>query len=204
MLLPLLAFAATYMAVIGLATVHFDRNLLPLFPALAVAAGLATDAITRWIRAFRPSRWRTLAFALLTLLAALTLLPAVSADVRQDRLLGHDDTRTQALAALSARVPANALVVREAFTPQLEWTHPQTLEVVSLGDHPLAWYARQGCQFAVVSSWQEGPVLAAPDRAPAAAAVYRQLAEQPLLLEVTGDAATPGPTIRVYRLPAGG
>jgi 4-amino-4-deoxy-L-arabinose transferase-like glycosyltransferase len=103
--LLLVAFPVCFYLYMGAQGRFFGRWLLPIYPALCVLAGYAVVTIG----AKRA--------ALIAGLTALVCAQGVLASVHIDRVLGREDTRTQALGWVSANVPAGAPVVVEPFVP---------------------------------------------------------------------------------------
>ena len=91
---------------------HFARWLMPVYPVLALLAGVAltrvANAVTR-----RPA----LRAAALGLLLAVVLVQPLVADIRTARLLGRDDTRQLTRDFLLRTLPLGARVVVEPGVP---------------------------------------------------------------------------------------
>jgi 4-amino-4-deoxy-L-arabinose transferase-like glycosyltransferase len=105
LLLALPVFLYLYMGSQGR---YFGRWLLPAYPMLCILAGYGVVALATALR--RP--------ALLTVvLGAVVCAQGLVASVHVDRVLGREDTRTQALDWLRANVPEGERVVVEPFVP---------------------------------------------------------------------------------------
>jgi 4-amino-4-deoxy-L-arabinose transferase-like glycosyltransferase len=114
-------YAVCYLVLIGTQFVHFDRNALPLYPALAILLGLAVSTGTGAIRrlfADRPehANYATVAAGVVVSLAVLAvpLLGSLTVPATLD-----DTARTQARDWLTAHVPAGSTVVDESYGPYL-------------------------------------------------------------------------------------
>jgi hypothetical protein len=96
----LVAFMIVDAIVLAIPPTHFERNLLPIAPILAVGSALALTQPGVWAaaadRAVRTRVARLAARGALVALLALTLLPTIQFDVAQARKLRRSDTRTVA------------------------------------------------------------------------------------------------------------
>jgi 4-amino-4-deoxy-L-arabinose transferase-like glycosyltransferase len=104
----LLAFPVFLYLYMGAQGRYFGRWLLPAYPVLCVLAGYGVVSLATALR--RPA---LLAVVFGVLLCAQGLLASVHAG----RVLGREDTRTQALDWLRANVPAGERIVVEPFVP---------------------------------------------------------------------------------------
>jgi len=121
------AFAVADFSLIASQTVKFDRNLLPLLPALILltgfaAAWLAELAAQRWAATPQPGK---LAAAAVTVAVTAALLPAVIAAAGIPQTL-DEAPRTEAAAWLEAHVPKGSSVVNENYGP---WLNPASYHV---------------------------------------------------------------------------
>ena len=106
--LLLLAFPVFLYLFMGAQGRYFGRWLLPAYPVLCVLAGYGAVALATALR--RP--------ALLSAVFAVALCAqGLLASVHVDRVLGREDTRTEALDWLRANVPAGGRIVVEPFVP---------------------------------------------------------------------------------------
>ncbi|MCC6626292.1 MAG: glycosyltransferase family 39 protein [Chloroflexi bacterium] len=194
---PLLSYA-------GLAgyIVHFERNLLPLFPFLALfAARFLTDAAD-WLTERIP-RARPAALPLTLLLGALLALPPGRAAAETAAYLTRPDSRVAAVAWLTAHVPPGALVLAD-LEPHL-WGGTPTIHSAELvakpHDHPLEWFSARGYQYLVTNEDRYDKYIAARARYAAQAAAYDRIFAEATELARFGDTDDYlGPEIRIFRL----
>jgi 4-amino-4-deoxy-L-arabinose transferase-like glycosyltransferase len=93
----LIAFLVVYAALVGFSHEVFFRYVMPMLPALCLAAG----GLMRLARGPRATSAAALA-------ALVLMVPSAAASVAGDRLLGATDTRQQAAAWLTANAPAGS------------------------------------------------------------------------------------------------
>ncbi|MEY9863266.1 4-amino-4-deoxy-L-arabinose transferase-like glycosyltransferase [Catenulispora sp. GAS73] len=152
------AYVIPQFLLLAVMTVRFDRNLVPLTPALAVLAGVAVPAV------FPRTRRRAVA----AVTAAAAFIPLVSAVTLYPRLDEH--SRVQAAAWVAAHVPGRAPVAVESYGP---WLDPARYHLV-----PLTFAAdRPGVQVRalILTEHAAGRFLADPARHPGEAAAYRAI-----------------------------
>ena len=106
-LFPLLMFL--YLSTAGR---HFARWLMPVYPVLALLAGVALAQAASAI-----SRRPAVRAVALGLLLAVVLAQPLAADIRTARLFGNDDTRQMTRDYLLSTLPHNARVVVEPAVP---------------------------------------------------------------------------------------
>ena len=107
--LLLVAFPVAFYLYMGAQGRFFGRWLLPVYPALCVLAAYAAVVAADRLRAHRG--WA------LAGIAALLCVQGLLASVHVDRVLGREDTRTEALRWIDGHVPPRARVVVEPFVP---------------------------------------------------------------------------------------
>jgi 4-amino-4-deoxy-L-arabinose transferase-like glycosyltransferase len=88
---------------------HFGRWLMPIYPALAVLAGIAVVAAVDAVR-WRPA-------ALLALCALALGIQGLAQSIHIDTVLSRTDTRTTARNWMDEHIPDGAKVVVEPFVP---------------------------------------------------------------------------------------
>jgi len=210
-------FVVSWWFAVGSWSMKASRYALPLLPPLAVLAGAALEELRTLRRV--PARVVLAVGAAALLLPAMVRLPA---EWRQTR----PDTRTLARRWIDANVPRGAMVVTEAYGPELlgpldlipleaelrrrvEGTAPVygVLRIPMLQVHPElsarfydpALYA--ACDYLVVSSTVRDRYLADPAGFPVQAAFYHAV-DQGLakVAEFVPDGG-PGPTVVVYKNP---
>ncbi len=180
-----------YLAYVSSWSVRYERNLMPLLPALLLFVGLA---VTEMLDRLRPKRGR-LALVALTLVVTWPPLQSSQALLRNLRL---PDTRTRALEWIQANLPAGAHIAREEYTPQLGSHRYRVTYVQVLATRPYAWYLREGVDYLVASSL----IYERFRDTPGLGDFYRFAFERlPLVAEFRPDAHTTGPTIRILHVP---
>lgn len=207
----LLAFPVLYLLFIGRFPVHFDRNLVPVLPVLALLGAAGARAAAEALRHGGGKARRGL--AVLAAAAAVGLTGWALAGPGRDSLAlvreaTLPDTRVAAMRWAGAHLPPGARVLREPHTP--------ALELLMLGEKPrlavttLEWSVASAppaqvaaADYLVLSSGMYDRFLAHPQRHPAEAAFYRAVfARYRLAAEFAPEAGrTVGPTIRIYARP---
>jgi 4-amino-4-deoxy-L-arabinose transferase-like glycosyltransferase len=206
----LVGFGVVFLIEICLSPLHWERWLLPILPVLAVLAGLAVERAAALVP--RGGGW--VAAGLAVTLAAGPASQAVQNGLMQRR----PSTRVVAREWMLEHVAPGTHVAAEWYTAALvpadfsgygsdrlsRLANFSVLERFSLGSgRTVSDYARNGFRYLVVSSAVYDRFLAAAERRPTEAAFYRELfASGHLLQEIIPTPTRPGPTIRVYELPA--
>lgn len=108
-------FVIAYFALLSSVVVRFERNLLPLIPALAVLVVLGGLAI--WDRA--RARWGRVGTALMAAVVAIAVVWMAVGSAHQIRA-SLTDQKAQATAWLRSHVPAGATVVIDPYSPYLD------------------------------------------------------------------------------------
>jgi 4-amino-4-deoxy-L-arabinose transferase-like glycosyltransferase len=103
--LLLVAFPVCFYLYMGAQGRFFGRWLMPIYPALSVLAGYALVQLS------------ARRVAVLAGVTALVCVQGAWASLHVDRVLGREDTRTQALAWIQANVPRGDSLVVEPFIP---------------------------------------------------------------------------------------
>jgi hypothetical protein len=122
------AFAVADFGLIASQTVRFDRNLLPLLPALILLTGFAAA----WLAELAAERWSATAepgkLAVVTAALAAVLVPAVIGAVGVRQTLA-ESPRTETVAWIEAHVPKGSSVVNEDYGP---WINPGLYRVTQV------------------------------------------------------------------------
>jgi hypothetical protein len=135
-------FAICFFILIASQTVRFDRDLIPLLPALILLTGFAAA----WIAELVASRWRGMPGlgrpALAGVAAIGVLVPALVSALGVPQTL-DDAPKTEALAWLEAHVPKGAPIVNENYGPWIDAglfqvTHVSYVVSVQLPSDPQA------------------------------------------------------------------
>ncbi|WP_194908910.1 glycosyltransferase family 39 protein [Catenulispora rubra] len=161
-----LAYVIPQFLLLAVMTVRFDRNLVPLTPALAVLAGVAVPAVVPAVVPWM--RRRAVGAAAVAVIVTAAFIPLASAVRLYPRLDEH--SRVQAAGWVAAHVPGHAPVAVESYGP---WLDPARYHLV-----PLTFAAdRPGvrARALILTEHAAGRFLADPAHHPAEAAAYRAL-----------------------------
>jgi hypothetical protein len=209
--LPVAAFATVFFSIAALSPRQYDRNLLPLLPCLAVAAGIALSSLGAGLAGLLPKRPITtpssppglappiIAGVLVAGLLAVALLPAAVRQATAALEPALPDTRTLAVDWVRANIPAGSTMAREGYTPQVGAqyrVHP----TLYLSDVSLAEYRRLGVRYLIASESAYFRFLV-PGAPAAAAGFYGELFTLPEVGRVERQPGQQGPLIRIFELP---
>ena len=168
-------FALANFILIARETVRFDRDLLPLLPALILLNGFAAAWLAELLARRRPGMMpRAGRLAVATAVVVAALIPAVIGAAGVSETL-DEAPRTEAAAWLEAHLPRGASVVNENYGPWLETgafnlTHVSYVLAVTL---PVA-----DPQAIILTDEGSGRFMGDPKTYPAQAAVYKALLAQ--------------------------
>jgi 4-amino-4-deoxy-L-arabinose transferase-like glycosyltransferase len=154
------AYAIPQFVLLAVMTVRFDRNLVPLTPALAVLAGVAVPAV------FPRTHRRAVAVA--AIIATVALIPLASAATLYPRLDEH--SRVQAAAWVTRHVPGNVPVAVESYGPWLDPSRYRLVPLTFAADKP-AVRARA----LILTEHAAGRFLSDPAHHPREAAAYGEI-----------------------------
>lgn len=160
---PLIVFtgAAVYFVVIATPRVHFGRNLVPLWPLLALLAAEGLFGLASALSAIRPSlttpltalRKLSLANVIVACLFIICLVPSLAFSVRADALRSSTDVRTTATEWVAQNIPAGTHIAIESYTVTLDHQkYDETYMGCGLIAKPFDWYEANHIQYAVASS----------------------------------------------------
>jgi hypothetical protein len=110
----LVIFPVVLFLYMGTQTRYFGRWLLPMYPALAILAGVGVTRVAELVRG--RGAW-ALSGVLTAVITALVLIQPVAADVRTMNVLGREDTRQIARDYLVSHLPRSARTVIEPAVP---------------------------------------------------------------------------------------
>jgi 4-amino-4-deoxy-L-arabinose transferase-like glycosyltransferase len=151
------AYAIAQFLLLAVMTVRFDRNLVPLTPALAILAGVAVPTVFPRIHS------RTVAAV-----TAAAFIPLASAATLYPRLDEH--SRVQAAAWVARHVPGHVPVAVESYGPWLDPSRYHLVPLTFAADKP-AVRARA----LILTQHAAGRFLADPAHHPREAAAYREI-----------------------------
>ncbi len=193
--LVLASFPVAYFLFVGQYKVRFDRNALVLVGMTAVFAGIGIERTGAWLgRRARPGGSALPALVLVLLTVALPVRSAA----RRVAALTEPDRRWLAQEWIETHLPEGARIAREHATPPLS---SGRFHVADLG--PDGLITAQCCdsyEYLVASGGDYQRYLAAPNRYPKEAKLYRELFARYQLLKEFDAPGTAGPVIRIYRV----
>lgn len=108
--LVLLPVAAVHFMIMCQHDLRWERWMVPVLPVLALAAGMAANALVAKLRAWRGPALGTGALAALAVFPGVLIIPAIA-----ESAMRMNDTRQQATQWLEARAPAEATIMIEHF-----------------------------------------------------------------------------------------
>jgi len=206
------AFVLAYLVIASLPRLHYERNLVPILPYMAVGGGVAVALA--WSRLLEvsgrrtgpaggrhPSRspaWlRILVLGALIVILVLPTITSVSAGLR----LRRPDTRDTALGWMLDNLPRRTAIARELGSPQTSLDQFRFRGSYFLWQQDLAWYRDHGVRYLVASSTTYDRFVGRSNEA--GDAFYRELFALPEVFRVNAGDDRPGPTIRIFRLDPG-
>ncbi len=212
--------ALAYFILVAVPKVHFERNLVPLWPLLAILAaeGLVALALAvawvgrtvgRWSRqgsltALASNRW--LQGSLLAAALLVTAVPTLTRTVQQDSIRSQPDVQATASAWINHHVPAGATIAYESYSVTLD---PGRFHLVylrtGLYTQPLDWYNEQHIQYVVASQMYYYRFFdAAPTDFPSERAAYDAMFARWTVVRAwignNTDGGTPGGKIVLLRV----
>lgn len=193
-ILLVLSFALTYFLSMASNLVRFERFLVPLIPALTLAAGYAFAVIfERW-----PSR--NVRFAMVILLGLMLVEPAI-AIIRTNRTLAQSDVRTIARAWIQDNLPPGSKIAREMYAPNLDGMGYEVEKFSRLNENSVSWYKEQGFDYLIFAQARYGNVFNNPELYGEQIAKYQALFDNlELVVTLTGSYVDrPNHDILIYR-----
>ena len=200
-------FVLVMIAIVSIPARQFDRNMIPILPYLAVAAGcLVTDLpgiVRRHVPMVARPGFARLAQRTAVVTVGLALVVALSMGTATGIASGKSasavDTRTIARDWIFANVGRRTAIARERDTPVLLPADYRLRGRDYLSTRPMEWYRSAGTQVFVASSgayqqFVDNPATPQPD------AWYHALFALPEIYRVDPGPGRPGPTIRIFEL----
>jgi hypothetical protein len=199
--LVLVIFPLAYFLLVSIPKVHFERNLLPMVPFVALLAGRfvaeAATALHGLVARRRP--WLGSAAAAV-LLASLVLQPAAAA-VGDAQAGSLPRTETIALGWANEHLAPGAAIVREEYTPQMDPVRFRVGWIWTLSSHDIAWYRSRGFRYVIASSRAYARYF--EPGYPAEKSFYSDLFELTTVYRIDPSSTTAGPTIVILDLQPG-
>lgn len=214
------AGALAYFILVAVPKVHFERNLVPLWPLLAILAaeGIAALAVVlvwlsglaaRWrhqqrATALLRSRW--LQGGLLAAVLLITAAPTLGRTVQQDSIRASPDVQATASAWINEHLPPGTRIAYESYSVTLDSSR---FRLVYLRDglytRPLDWYNEQHVQYVVASQMYYYRFFdAAPADFPSERAAYSSMFARWTVVQTwiggNTDGGTPGGKIVLLRV----
>lgn len=196
--LPVLGIGCAYLLLFSVLKLQAAHNLLLIFPALAVLAGVGAKATTEWLRRFVPRG------AALLVLAA-TVLPGWWRCAEAAHQLTFPDTRDLMGHYLATALPPGTRVALLGLSVTNQDFGAVRGETYPLTARPTpAELVTDGFQVAVITSNQYERFLKRPETAPRRTAYLRRFMKElegNLIRRFDPDPRTrPGPTVLIYAL----
>lgn len=194
----LLVFSFTIAYFISMATnsVRFERFLVPLIPALALAAGYFIGEL------YEQYSGKNRQLIITAVVVLILIEPAISV-MRSGQILSNPDTRTIARNWIKENIPTGSRIAREAFAPNLDGMGYDVNTFSRLNEHPVLWYVENGFDYLVFAQARYGNLYDEPDRYAEQIAGYNALFESlTLVSELRGSYVDrPDHVIRIYSSP---
>lgn len=190
--MALLSFPFCYYLLFCSVRITVARNMMPIVPLLAMAAGYAylVALESKWLR--RPAPW----------ILAAALLPAVGSIARTTYAVRAPDPRSVSLEWMSANLSPAAKLVGEFYGPPLMPPRFKAVPVTSLSRNTLEEYTKNEVDYLVASSGTYGRYLDDPEREPHVTRFYRRLfAEWPEVASFEPAVPDQGPVVRIFGRP---
>jgi hypothetical protein len=184
----------------------FARYLLPIVPAICLLIAAAVLACGDLLRRFRLAP--RVRLAVVTLLAALAMLPPTVQAVRYDRMIARRSTIAQAYQWIHANLPRGARIAIEtrglllARADYQADNFPQLIsDHLTRGPREYETYLEEGYEYLVASSQAYGSIFEAPQKAGQQYAAYRRIFDQSTEIQrFVPSTEHPGPEIRIFKL----
>lgn len=200
------AFIVAYLVVASLPPRHYERNLLPIVPYLAISGGIATAWLLDWAssRPIGTNMRLRLGTGLVAIAFVACLIPPAWASAQETNAMRQPETRLIARGWMLDHVPERTKIAREVYTPQFDSSEFRVEGSYFLFQHTLEDYRAGGVRYLIASSRTFGRFVDMPLYAKESD-FYRGLFALPEVFRVDPGPDRRGPTIRIFRLdPIGG
>ena len=194
----IVTFAAVYFTVMARSYQIYGRYMMPLYPVLAICAGIGVMAVVRLLPRLRlPAMSRLVVSGVII---AFVLATPVVNGIGFSRGLGRQSTVDLAYRWIRDHVAPGSRVIIEAGAMHLPPAYPSE-HVRTLLLHPLGEYQRGGAQYLVAASADFQTTLVDPNVNPQAFASYRELlsgAAEVAAFDPTDKVS--GPRLRIFQI----
>jgi hypothetical protein len=181
----ILTWVLSYYAIIGSWEVKFPRYVIPLLPFLALSAAYFTYWISQkgsLLIQERGVKWdKKYQTWILSALTLSCLVFPVYASLNVDATFTTKDTREAALDWIDTHLPSNSVIVREAYTPEIELLKKHKVKVRSLSNKLLE--DSDDIDYIITSSSTYGRYFAHPAGSAGVIAFYNSLDEKYILVK---------------------
>ena len=195
------AFVLAYLVAVSLPPRHYERNLLPILPYLAIGGGIAAAVLVDWARTRRlgdiPRPRLASGLVAIGLVACLAVPAAASAEITN--AMRGPETRLLARAWMLDHVPEGTTIAREVYTPQFGPREFRVRGSYFLHQHTLDHYRSLGVRYLIASGRTYDRFVDMPGAAKESA-FYHELFALPEVFRVDPEPGRRGPTIRIFRL----
>ncbi|MDO8673850.1 MAG: glycosyltransferase family 39 protein [Dehalococcoidia bacterium] len=201
----LIAFPLVYIWWMGRFVVHFERNLVPLTPFVALLAAVFIDLPLRRLamswRLFRP-----VAALLVVCLVGLAITPSLLGIVEFNDLLTAKHPKTIAAEWANSNLPHGSKIAVELYGIPLEPKSYQLVNVLSVADRSVEWYKQQQFDYVIVSDGVWIRYYLEPEKYPKDLAAYEAIFNRLKLVKAVelpamSERLSIYPTVEVYHLP---
>lgn len=170
----ILAFPLLYLLSFANSTVTFPRNVLPIYPFIALYAAYAVCEISRFAkdRLRLDSDAKQLAAA--GILALVLVIPGIIRCAEYGAGSMSESTRTKAGIWIDSHISKDAKLVTEFYAPPLDEEY-DAMELAHIDAYPPGWFLRNGYDYIIFDSADYGRYFAEPRRYAENVSKYRKL-----------------------------
>lgn len=144
--------AVVYFFVVAAPKLFFSRNLIPMWPLLAMLAAEGLATLYDLSAQIRPLRSPQLRAALLAALFVVCMAPTVASAAQFDTYRASTDVRQVATDWIAANIPPGSTVAIESYDATVDTTRYTVIyEKFGIFQHPMSWYRSHGVRYVVIS-----------------------------------------------------